>query len=101
MQSQSLAIETSGLTKQFGKHRVTTKSVLLVVDDSHDVLDADDWQVSPCPPFEGIRLIGHRWDPKTYHLRDLLVRNQVRYQWLDIDRSEEAYQLLAAHGQGT
>jgi thioredoxin reductase (NADPH) len=34
-------------------------------------------------------------------MRDLLVRNQVRYQWLDIDRFEETHQLLAAHGPGT
>ena len=56
---------------------------------------------SSCPPLEDIRLIGHRWDPNTYHLRDILVRNQVRYQWLDIDRSEEALQLLAAPGPQT
>ncbi len=61
----------------------------------------DEWQASSCPTFEDIRLIGHRWDPHTYHLRDLLVRNQVRYQWLDIDRSEKARQLFAAHVQGT
>jgi thioredoxin reductase (NADPH) len=60
----------------------------------------DEWQASSCLPLEGIRLIGHRWDPHAYHLRDLLVRNQVRYQWLDIDWSEEARQLLAARGQG-
>jgi thioredoxin reductase (NADPH) len=56
---------------------------------------------SSCPPMEGIRLIGHRWDPHAYHLRDLLVRNQVRYQWLDIDQSEDAHQLLAVRGPHT
>jgi thioredoxin reductase (NADPH) len=56
---------------------------------------------SSCSPFEGMRLIGHRWDPHAYHLRDLLARNQVRYQWLDIDRSEEAHQLLPAPGSKT
>lgn len=78
-----------------------TQPVLLAFDDSPEALDAGERQVSSCPPFEGIRLIGHRWDPHTYHLRDLLVRNQVRYQWLDIDWSEEAHQLLAAREQET
>ena len=46
-------------------------------------------------------MIGHRWAPNTYHVRDLLARNQVRYQWLDLDTSEEARRLLAALGSET
>jgi thioredoxin reductase (NADPH) len=34
-------------------------------------------------------------------MRDLLARNQVRYQWLDIDTSEEAHRLLTAQGSET
>jgi thioredoxin reductase (NADPH) len=48
-----------------------------------------DWQVAYRPPFEGLRLIGHRWAPNTYRLRDLLARNQAHVQWLDLDTSEE------------
>jgi thioredoxin reductase (NADPH) len=80
---------------------MTTQPLFLAFDDSPDTLAADEGQASSCPPFEGIRLIGHRWDPHTYHMRDLLVRNQVSYQWLDIDRSEVAHRLLADHGQET
>ena len=57
-----------------------------------------DWQVTSGPPFEGLRVIGHRWAANTYRLRDLLARNQVRYQWLDLDTSEEARRLLAVLG---
>src|SRR6266480_3857842 len=60
-----------------------------------------DWQVTYHPPSEGLRVIGHRWAANTYRVRDLLARNQVRYQWLDLDTSEEACRLLAALGSET
>ena len=60
-----------------------------------------DWQVAYRPPFEGLRLIGHRWAANTYSLRDLLARNQAHVQWLDLDTSEEARRLLAALGLET
>ena len=41
------------------------------------------------PPFEGIRVIGLRWSPKSYEVKYFLARNGVPYQWLDIE-SEEA-----------
>ncbi len=57
-----------------------------------------DWQVTYRSPSEGLRVIGHRWASNTYRVRDLLARNQVRYEWLDLDTSEEARRLLAALG---
>jgi thioredoxin reductase (NADPH) len=60
-----------------------------------------DWQVAYRPPFEGLRLIGHRWAPNTYRLRDLLARNQAHVQWLDLETSAEAHRLLAALGSET
>ena len=60
-----------------------------------------DWQLANYPPSEGLRVIGHRWAANTYRVRDLLARNQVRYQWLDLDTSEEARRLLAALGSET
>jgi thioredoxin reductase (NADPH) len=60
-----------------------------------------DWQVAYRPPFEGLRLIGHRWAANTYRMRDLLARNQARVQWLDLEISEEARRLLAALGSET
>ena len=55
----------------------------------------DDWQASVHPPFEGIRLIGNRWSPHSHEAKDFLGRNQVPYQWMDIELSEEARQLVA------
>jgi thioredoxin reductase (NADPH) len=50
----------------------------------------DDWQSGFVPPYEGIRVIGHRWAPKSHDLRDFLGRNLVPFKWLDLDASAEA-----------
>ena len=47
----------------------------------------DDWQASFHPPFEGIRVLGTRWSPRSYELRDFLARNHVPYQWIDVEGS--------------
>jgi thioredoxin reductase (NADPH) len=47
----------------------------------------DDWQASYRPSFEGIRVLGTRWSPKSYELRDFLARNHVPYQWIDVELS--------------
>jgi thioredoxin reductase (NADPH) len=53
----------------------------------------DDWLASFRPPFEGIRVIGNRWSPQSHEMKDFLARNQIPYQWLDIELSEEARKL--------
>src|SRR5438445_3057877 len=47
----------------------------------------DDWQASYRPTFEGIRVLGTRWSPRSYELRDFLARNRVPYQWIDVELS--------------
>jgi thioredoxin reductase (NADPH) len=47
----------------------------------------DDWQASYRPTFEGIRVLGTRWSPRSYELRDFLARNHVPYQWIDVEVS--------------
>jgi thioredoxin reductase (NADPH) len=47
----------------------------------------DDWQATYRPPFQGIRVLGTRWSPKSYELRDFLARNHVPYQWIDVELS--------------
>src|ERR1700723_3163062 len=61
----------------------------------------DDWRASYRPAFEGIRVLGTRWSPKSYELRDFLARNRVPYQWIDVELSAndaEKKQLLEALG---
>ena len=62
----------------------------------YPVLDdlLDEWQSSYHPPFEGIRVIGHRWSPLSHQIKDFLARNLIPYQWLDIEVDEEAKRLL-------
>jgi thioredoxin reductase (NADPH) len=45
----------------------------------------NDWYAGFHPPFDGIRVLGTRWSPQSYDIRNFLARNQVPYQWLDAD----------------
>lgn len=54
----------------------------------------DDWMASFRPPFEGIRVVGLRWSPKSYETRDFLARNGIPYQWLDAESDKEAPRLV-------
>lgn len=47
----------------------------------------DDWRASYRPAFEGIQVLGTRWSPRSYELRDFLARNHVPYQWIDVELS--------------
>ena len=61
----------------------------------------DDWQASYRPTFEGIRVLGTRWSPRSYDLRDFLARNHVPYQWIDVEISAndpETKRLMEALG---
>lgn len=61
----------------------------------------DDWQASFRPPFEGIRVIGNRWSPCSHQVKDFLARNQIPYQWMDVELEEEARKLVSyAEGDG-
>ena len=64
----------------------------------YPVLDEliEDWLADYKPPFEGVRLIGHRWSTRSHEIKDLLARNQIPFQWLDVETSEDARELLAA-----
>jgi thioredoxin reductase (NADPH) len=56
----------------------------------YPVLDdlLDEWLATHKPPFEGVRVLGTRWSPKAYDMRDFLARNRVPYQWLDADAAD-------------
>jgi thioredoxin reductase (NADPH) len=64
----------------------------------YPVLDEllDDWLAHYQPPFEGVRLIGHRWSARSHEIKDLLAGNHVPYLWLDVESDAEAQALLAA-----
>ncbi|MEP7342128.1 MAG: FAD-dependent oxidoreductase [Acidobacteriota bacterium] len=54
----------------------------------------DDWLASFHPPFEGIRVLGHRWSPQALDIKSFLAGNHIPYQWLDVETDAEAKRLL-------
>jgi len=57
----------------------------------YPVLDdlLEDWMASFRPPFEGVRVLGTRWSPHSYAIRDFLTRNQAPYQRIDVETAEK------------
>ena len=63
----------------------------------YPVLDdlLNDWLAGYHPPFDGIRVIDYQWSQVAHVIKDFLARNQVPYQFLDLEREpEEAHQIL-------
>jgi thioredoxin reductase (NADPH) len=63
----------------------------------YPVLDdlLDDWWASCRPPFEGIRVIGVRWSPRSHEIKEFLARNGIPYKRLDIEGDQEARRLVS------
>jgi thioredoxin reductase (NADPH) len=60
-----------------------------------------DWNSTFRPLYEGIRVLGTRWSNRSYELRDFLARNQVPYQWIDVELAQtdpEVRTLIASLG---
>ncbi len=69
----------------------------------YPVLDdlLDDWMGSYRPPMEGVRVLGTRWSPHSYAIRDFLTRNRTPYRWIDVEtagQAAEARSLVEAVG---
>src|SRR5262249_32716344 len=64
----------------------------------YPVLDdlLDDWHASYRPAFDGVRVLGHRWSPRSYAVRDFLARNLVPYHWLDVETASSSSEVQAA-----
>ena len=59
----------------------------------------EDWKGANRPPFDGIRVVGHRWSPQSHALREFLGRNLIPYQWIDLDASSEGASLVERAAQ--
>ena len=60
-----------------------------------------DWRAHATVPFDGVRVVGSRWSPQSFTTRDFLSRNQVPYQWIDIDLDAEMRALVTAGSTAT
>jgi len=49
-----------------------------------------DWSASFRPPFEGIRVAGSPWSPRSHEVKDFLSRSQTPYQWVDVEQDPAA-----------
>ena len=52
-----------------------------------------DWRQSHPQDAGEIRVVGHRWSQRSYEVKTFLTRNHVPYQWLELDRDDEARRL--------
>jgi thioredoxin reductase (NADPH) len=61
----------------------------------------NSWRSTNRDPFEGIRIVGINWDPASYRIKDFLARNNIPYQWLDVEGNVEAKRLIDIAGEPT
>jgi thioredoxin reductase (NADPH) len=54
----------------------------------------EDWQMNNIPEFDGIRVVGYQFSPKSHEIKDFLSGNLHPYQWLDIETSERGQELI-------
>jgi thioredoxin reductase (NADPH) len=58
----------------------------------------EEWQAEYHPGYEGIRIIGFQWSPKSHRVKEFLSGNLIPYVWMDVENNEGAEKyLLSAH----
>jgi thioredoxin reductase (NADPH) len=45
----------------------------------------DEWHIHHFPEFQGIKLVGYQYSPKSHKIKDFLAGNLRPYQWIDIE----------------
>jgi thioredoxin reductase (NADPH) len=55
-----------------------------------------DWAATVQLPYQGIRVAGAQWSPQSHAVKNYLARNLIPYQWLDIEKDDEARLLVEA-----
>ncbi len=68
----------------------------------YPVLDdlLNDWAATADLPYDGIRVVGTKWSATSHHVKDFLARNQVPYQWLDIENNDDARSMVETIPEG-
>ena len=52
-----------------------------------------DWREAHPAAHTVLRVVGHRWSDRSHEIKTFLARNHVPYQWLDLERDDEALRL--------
>lgn len=53
-----------------------------------------DWEISSTIPYDGIKVIGTLFSPRSHDVKEFLSRNQIPYRWMDIDQDKEAKKII-------
>lgn len=54
----------------------------------------EEWKGNYVPQFEGIRIVGYQWSPKSHEIKDFLSGNLMPYLWMDVETSADGQELL-------
>jgi thioredoxin reductase (NADPH) len=67
-------------------------------DRLYPILDdlLSDWVANVPVPYDGIRVAGTLWSASSHYVKEFLARCQIPYQWLDIEKDEQARILVEA-----
>ena len=59
----------------------------------------DEWHAQHRPDFEGIRIVGFQWSPRSHQIKEFFSGNLVPYTWIDVKEEwEEAAPFLDSAG---
>lgn len=66
----------------------------------YPVLDdlLSDWRATAPVLYDGIRVAGTQWSASSHTVKDFLTRNQIPYQWLDVEKDTQSKALVEAIG---
>ncbi|MFK8163104.1 MAG: response regulator, partial [Lewinella sp.] len=59
----------------------------------------EDWKLSYRPKFQGIKVVGYQYSPKSHNIKDWLAANLKPYQWVDA-YGEKGQELLELYNCG-
>lgn len=59
-----------------------------------------DWRQAHPDGIADLQVVGHRWSQQTHELKTFLSRNHVQYEWLELERDDEARRLAELAGAG-
>ena len=60
----------------------------------------DDWRGSIRLPYEGIRIAGTLWSPRSHEVKDFFARHQIAYQWLDVEGDPRVRTMVEEQSDG-
>jgi thioredoxin reductase (NADPH) len=59
-----------------------------------------EWKARAHLPYDGVRIAGARFSPQSHAVREFLSRNQVPYQWIDVDEDASMRGLVSSFPDG-